>query len=865
MSKMQKVLDKIMVTLVMVLIISFIIPTYSHAKKKKSILADGFQTFICYLGDGVLSLGEKFFGESESIDVDPKALEHYGVKYGVGSIVSGKLQAFNINFFKTSEATKHVVYEPNSYALRNMYEPVYDEIDSFIENFNNSNEEKEVLIEIKNILTHSRYIDTGNKADSLTLYQFGPLLIRDYNGITIEKVWNDIYTDDPYINSNFYKFIVKYHSSLGDISDDADIFIDFIQEYTNKEDGNIDKEKFMREFAKIKPVIDQVYNLSCIEEEIKTPASQLSPVISKFYSALRMIALVALLSVLVYIGIKVVISSTANDKAKYKQKLLNVVVAMCLLFIMQYIMAISFYVIDIINDGIGANVISENGDDVLMTEIRNKADISKSTSEVLVYTIIYAVLVFMTIWFTIVYIKRMLTIILLTILSPLVTVTYPIDKEKDGKAQAFGFWIKEYVFNILIQPIHLILYYVFVQSTIELVKNGNFFWAIVVLFFMMQAERLIRRMFKLDSSSTLPDSKVSFAGGMAAAAAIKRLAGKAKSSGKKHLSSKGDSQNQDTRIRQRDPEEYNDDNGDIRQNDISDSNEQDLNRGESDKDRQNNQDSKNQEANSGNQNRDSNKNIKNQEKASQNVQKKSKKDGKKKSIKKGIATIARKKFTAKKVIGGLAKTAKVAGTIGLGAVGGTFGLAATIASGDIKNLDNFVAGGVGAGVGVASLASAGVKGAVNLGKGAKNQGTDIVDTYKIGANGWDSQGYQDKVLIPRIKKKNAKDKEIQDKYERELGSQEFLNSKERDELYNAGIIDEDIIIKAIKQKQRDKISNKEMIQNTLIATRIKDMKDLENREKQLRKNISNNGLSGVALDRAVNERMKRIRELSGVH
>ena len=185
-------------------------PTYSHAKKKKSILADGFQTFICYLGDGVLSLGEKFFGESEAINVDLNALENYSVKYGVGSIVSGKLQAFNVNFMNHAEASIRLKPETNSYALRNMYEPVYDEVDSFIENFNNSNEEKEVLIEIKNILTHSRYIDTGNKADSLTLYQFGPLLIRDYNGITIEKVWNDIYTDDPYSKSNFYKYFINY-------------------------------------------------------------------------------------------------------------------------------------------------------------------------------------------------------------------------------------------------------------------------------------------------------------------------------------------------------------------------------------------------------------------------------------------------------------------------------------------------------------------------------------------------------------------------------------------------------------------------------------------------------------------------------
>ena len=45
-----------------------------------------------------------------------------------------------------------------------------------------------------------------------------------------------------------------------------------------------------------------------------------------------------------------------------------------------------------------------------------------------------------------------------TMIAPLVALTYPVDKVKDGKAQAFDMWFKEYIFNLLIQPMHLILY-----------------------------------------------------------------------------------------------------------------------------------------------------------------------------------------------------------------------------------------------------------------------------------------------------------------------------------------------------------------------------------------------------------------------
>ena len=37
----------------------------------------------------------------------------------------------------------------------------------------------------------------------------------------------------------------------------------------------------------------------------------------------------------------------------------------------------------------------------------------------------------------------------LTIIAPLVALTYPIDKINDGKAQAFNMWFKEYIFNLL--------------------------------------------------------------------------------------------------------------------------------------------------------------------------------------------------------------------------------------------------------------------------------------------------------------------------------------------------------------------------------------------------------------------------------
>lgn len=65
----------------------------------------------------------------------------------------------------------------------------------------------------------------------------------------------------------------------------------------------------------------------------------LRKVISDWYISFRNIAIVGLLSVLIYLGIRIVISSTAVEKAKYKENLQNWVVALCLVFFIHFIMS----------------------------------------------------------------------------------------------------------------------------------------------------------------------------------------------------------------------------------------------------------------------------------------------------------------------------------------------------------------------------------------------------------------------------------------------------------------------------------------------------------------------------------------------
>ena len=100
------------------------------------------------------------------------------------------------------------------------------------------------------------------------------------------------------------------------------------------------------------------------------------------------------------------------------------------------------------------------------------------------------------------YIKRLLMIGLLIIVSPLITITYSIDKVGDGKAQVFSNWVKEFVVNVLIQPLHALIYLIMVLTANEIAIQSPII-AIALLMSMGTVERMVKVVFDLRGLSTL--------------------------------------------------------------------------------------------------------------------------------------------------------------------------------------------------------------------------------------------------------------------------------------------------------------------------------------------------------------------------
>ncbi len=346
--------------------------------------------------------------------------------------------------------------------------------------------------------------------------------------------------------------------------------------------------------------IQTLDNQGTSERSTVSTASQLQGVISNWYLALRNFALVALLSVLLYIGIKIVISSTAQDKAKYKEKLYSWIIAVCLLFFMHYIMAFATTIVEAISEGItGVNkpivvefedlsgyyvVANQKNEDGEYEEARQEAKeffesagvyeggkyywptnlmgkirldmqlepegLSNDNSllRAIGYTALYLIMVFYTVGFLVMYIKRVIMLAFLTMMAPLVAMTYPIDKMSDGNAQAFNMWLKEYVFNLLIQPLHLILYTMLIGSAIEFASE-NIIYSIVALGFLLQAEKIMRKFFGFEKASTVESGSTAALGGALAMAGINQIKRIAGGPGRKSSSSDKAKEKDKNRIR----------------------------------------------------------------------------------------------------------------------------------------------------------------------------------------------------------------------------------------------------------------------------------------------------------------------------
>ncbi len=227
--------------------------------------------------------------------------------------------------------------------------------------------------------------------------------------------------------------------------------------------------------------------------------------IAEFYIIFRIFAIALSLLVLIYVGIRMALSTIASDKVKYKKMLIAWFESIIILFMMQYIISLIFKIGELFGN-IMYDIKVILGDDasfeVDIMDTLTSNFMGSSGWNYALNSVIYWFLVFIQTKFFLSYFRRLVTVGFLILISPIVTITYSIDKVGDGKAQAFSVWFSELAVNVFIQPIHALIYLVFMYTAGAIAKY-SILVALLFLLSLTKVEKVVLQLFNLKNVTSL--------------------------------------------------------------------------------------------------------------------------------------------------------------------------------------------------------------------------------------------------------------------------------------------------------------------------------------------------------------------------
>ena len=248
--------------------------------------------------------------------------------------------------------------------------------------------------------------------------------------------------------------------------------------------------------------------------------------VATWYNVILLLAASAMLIVLIVTGIKMAISTIASEKALYQRMLVDWVVGAIMIFTLNYFMVFMININEVLVKTIEQFAVDLSSDEnkIEMKQLTNsKSNITNSEIEIKVYEevrsraydpkllngmvgmVMYMTLVYFAFRYTIIYLKRLLTIIVLTLMAPAVGVAYALQKVFSGKGQALQIWMKEFTMNTLIQTVHALIYAIFISRALKLSLESmsGMIVAFILINFSMKADKLFKKIFNFGGGDSL--------------------------------------------------------------------------------------------------------------------------------------------------------------------------------------------------------------------------------------------------------------------------------------------------------------------------------------------------------------------------
>ena len=232
--------------------------------------------------------------------------------------------------------------------------------------------------------------------------------------------------------------------------------------------------------------------------------------LATIYVTIRYLSIAAMLIVLLYIGIRMVISNIANKKAAYGKMLTSWFMGLCIVIFIHFFMYGVLYINGVLvnifmdqNTEIATQILGAGTDSLTLYDaIRTKA-YSWNFYDGLIGLIMYIVVVYYLVRFIFIYLKRAVSIYVLAVFGSLVGVKYAIEKSSGKRSSnTLARWMKDYIFNVLLQSIHCLIYVTFMSLALKsaLTSVSGLVVAILVLQFLLKADTIFMKIFNIKGS-----------------------------------------------------------------------------------------------------------------------------------------------------------------------------------------------------------------------------------------------------------------------------------------------------------------------------------------------------------------------------
>ncbi len=237
-------------------------------------------------------------------------------------------------------------------------------------------------------------------------------------------------------------------------------------------------------------------------------------VVKLWYISFRNVAIVVIAIVIIFAGVKIAISTVAQDKANYKNMLVNWVKALVIVLLMHIFMYVIQYfnarMLEILQDSLankyGAEVDPDthqpigNTGQVYNTIVKRAFDVRYKVG--IPGAIMYLVLTIYFVRFCFIYVRRYAGLMILTVLAPLIAIKHAVLSLNGKSSNEFGKWLGDYTTTTFLQSIHALVFLTLITTAIDLalVNIAGFVVALLMLHAVTHITVLATQIFNFNSN-----------------------------------------------------------------------------------------------------------------------------------------------------------------------------------------------------------------------------------------------------------------------------------------------------------------------------------------------------------------------------